>query len=178
MNMSIVGRHMELTDGIKHYIENAFESLQKYHLDIISISAILSSDERKGKQRTSANFTINLAHKGTVVIQHKDKDLYAAVDLAVDRAQKVLRRHHDKVTDHKHAGMEENTAAALASEEPQLDGFEDEIVPMDLELHKPMEIDEALSRLKEGTQQFMIFNDIDGKTRVIHKRSDAKFGLY
>ena len=58
-----------------------------------------------------------------------------------------------------------------------IDGV-DEIVPMELELYKPLEIEEALEKLKNSDMQFYVFNDIDAKMRVIYKRSDGKFGLY
>lgn len=177
MNLSIVGRHIELTEPIKNYIQGAFESLDKYNLDIISISAVADAGEKKGKKGVSIEFAINLAKKGTVVVKQRDKDLYAAIDIAIERAQKVLRRHHDKVVDHQKTSLEEVTATQVAQE--ALDnGSEDEIVPMDLELHKPIEIEEALNSLKESNQQFMVFNDHDGKTRVLYKRNDSKYGLY
>lgn len=176
MNMQVVGRHIDLTEPIKDHINAAVETLDKYNLDIISIRAIVSAEERKGKHETSIEFTINLPHKNTVVIKQRDKDLYAAVDIAIGRAHKVLARHHEKVTDHHKPGMEENTYNHLNLESEE--GHEDEIVPMDLELHKPLEIEEALAMLKESSQHFLIFNDHDNKTRVLHKRNDEKFGLY
>ena len=60
-----------------------------------------------------------------------------------------------------------------------LDTEEIEIVPMDLELHKPMDFDEAVDALKdEKKRQFIVFNDHEGIMRVMYKRADAKFGLY
>lgn len=176
MNMQVVGRHIELTDPIKTYIDTAVESLSKFNLDIISVRAIVSAEEKKGKHGVSIEFTINLPHKNTVVVKQRDKDLYAAIDVAIDRAQKVLRRHHDKITDHKHQGQEQNTVDIMGEHGDQ--GEEDEIVPMDLALHKPLEVEEALNQLKESDKQFLIFNDHDNKTRVMYKRNDKRFGLY
>ena len=175
MNLQVVGRHIELTDPIKEYLDNAVTSLEKYTLDITSIRAIVSAEEKKGKNGVSIEFTINLPHKNTIVIKQRDKDLYAAVDVAIDRANKVLRRHHDKITEHKSDGIEQSSFDALNENTA---GSEDEIVPMDLDLHKPLEIEEALDMLKDSNKQFLIFNDHDNKTRVLHKRSDEKFGLY
>ena len=54
-----------------------------------------------------------------------------------------------------------------------------EIVPMDLELHKPLDFDEAMDALKAETKrQFIVFNDNEGLMRVMYKRADGKFGLY
>ncbi|HIP50606.1 MAG TPA: ribosomal subunit interface protein, partial [Campylobacterales bacterium] len=54
-----------------------------------------------------------------------------------------------------------------------------ELVPMDLELHKPLDFEEAIEALKaENKRQFIVFNDHDGLMRVMYKRADGKFGLY
>ena len=88
--------------------------------------------------------------------------------------KKVLRRHHDKVTGYR-AKAEETPSVKEVAE--KIDGV-DEIVPMELDLYKPMEIEEALEKLKESGQQFLVFNDQEAKLRVLYKRTDEKFGLY
>jgi len=178
MNISIVGRHFELTDAIKQHIENAVDSLKKYNLDIIATRVVIDADEKNGKKGYSVEFVINMSNKNTVVIRQKDKDVYAAVDMAIDRAHKVLRRHHDKVTEHKSVRPDELAAAHEAEIAAALAEDTDEIVPADLELHKPIEIEEALQLLKDSDKQFLVFNDMDGKMRVLYKRNDGRFGLY
>ena len=175
MNTSIVGKQFELTDAIKSYIEGGFEALNKYNLDIIAVRALITADEKKGRKGFGVEIILNLAHMNTVVIKEKDKDLYAAVDTAIERAKKVLRRHHDKVTTRKGSAGED--APSVKEVEELLEGV-DEIIPTELDLYKPMEIDEALTILKDGGQQFLVFNDMDAKLRVLYKRSDGKFGLY
>ena len=178
--MSIVGKQFGLTDSIKSYMDNAFESLSKYNLDIVSIRCVISADEKQGRKGFVIDFSLNLAHKDTVVIRHKDKDLYAAIDSVVDRASKVLRRYHDKVNSHKNCDeMKQNALneAVKAIESNQSETI-DEIVPTELELYKPLEIDEALNKLKESTDQFLVFNDMDAKMRVLYKRKDGRFGLF
>ncbi|MGP1533108.1 MAG: ribosome hibernation-promoting factor, HPF/YfiA family [Campylobacter sp.] len=178
MNTSIVGKQFELTDSIKGYVENAFDALGKYNLDIISGRCVISADEKNGKKGFTVEFAINLARKDTIVICHKDKDLYAAVDLALERASKVLRREHDKNTTVKNKDDGKAVRAAIADEHHINEGEVDEIIPMELELYKPLEIEEAMQKLKDSDAQFYVFNDMDAKMRVIYKRSDGKFGLY
>lgn len=175
MNTSIVGKQFELTDAIKSYIEGGFDALSKYNLDIISVRAVITADEKRGRKGFGVELILNLAHMNTVVIKEKDKDLYAAVDTAIERAKKVLRRHHDKVTTRKGSAGED--APSLKDVAEELEGV-DEIIPTELDLYKPMEVDEALAILKDSQQQFLVFNDIDAKMRVLYKRSDGKFGLY
>lgn len=171
MNTSIVGKQFDLTEPIKAYIEGAVDALGKYNLDIISVRTVISADEKNGKKGFSVEFAINMAHKNTVVIQQKDKDVYAAVDLAVERAKKVLRRHHDKLNSQKKV---EETLEGVENNE----GSDDEIVPMRPDYFKPMEVEDAMNELKESDKQFIVFHDMEDKFRVMYKKTDGRFGLY
>ncbi|MEA3419338.1 MAG: ribosome-associated translation inhibitor RaiA [Campylobacterota bacterium] len=178
MNKKIVGRHFELTDPIKDYIEAAVDGLEKYNLDIISATSLISGDEKNGKKGFSVEFVVNLKDKNTIVITQVDKDVYAATDLAIERVKKSLRRHADKIKGHRIMSFKDLGSEAEAVSE-QLYNMEVEIVPMDLELHKPMDFDEAIDALKEEKKrQFIVFNDNDGLMRVMYKRADGRFGLY
>ncbi len=177
MNKSITGRHFELTDAIKAYAEALLEGFKKYNLDIISGSVVISADERNGKKGFSVEILVNLKDKNTIVITEHNKDVYAALDLGAERVKKSLRRHADKIKDHK-----VNSFADLGEEAEavtEIDAEDIEIVPMDLELHKPLDFDEAIEALKaDKKRQFIVFNDYDGNMRVMYKRADGKFGLY
>ncbi len=178
MNKSITGRHFELTETIKAYADAAVEGLNKYHLDIISANTVISANERNGKKGFAVEFIVNLKDKNTIVITQNDKDVYAAIDLAIERVKKALRRHSDKIKGHrimsfKDLGVEAEAVSEYTTNE------ELEIVPMDLELHKPLDFDEAIDALKaERKRQFIVFNDHEGVMRVMYKRADGKFGLY
>jgi len=181
MNKHIAGRHFELTEPIKNYIESAIESLEKYNLEIISVHAIISGDTKNGKKGYNVEFVVNLKDKNTVVITQRDKDVYAAIDLALERLKKSLRRFADKIKDHQVTSLRELESEKEEVEE-QLDylkDIEDDIVPMDLELHKPMDFEEARQALLDDPKRiFIVFNDNEGRLRVMYKRSDGKFGLY
>ncbi len=177
MNKNITGRHFDLTEPIKAYADAAMDSLEKYHLDIISVSTVISANEKNGKKGFVTEFIVNLKDKNTIVITQVDKDVYAAMDLAIERVKKSLRRHADKIKDHKIMSFKDLGAEAEAVSE--LTAQEIEIVPMDLELHKPLEFDEAIEALlAEKKRQFIVFNDNDGMMRVMYKRADGRFGLY
>jgi putative sigma-54 modulation protein len=177
MNKSITGRHFELTETIKAYADAAVEGLNKYHLDIISASTIISANEKQGKKGFTVEFIVNLKDKNTIVITQVDKDVYGAIDLAIERVKKSLRRHADKIKGHRIMSFKDMGVEAEAVTD--LDTEDVEIVPMDLELHKPMDFDEAIDALKaEKKRQFIVFNDSEGLMRVMYKRADGKFGLY
>jgi len=160
MNTSLVGRQIELTDAMKAHIESAIETLKKYNLDIISVRVVVSPDEKKG---VTVEFSINIAHKNTIVIKQEDKDMYAAVDLAVERAKKVLRRYHDKITDH---------IRAEDIEPDDVDENIDEIVPMELELYKPLAHEDAVEVLKDSKRDFLVYLDYDDNVKVLIKNKD------
>ena len=177
MITSITGRHFELTEAIKSYVEAAIDGLSKYHLDIISASTIISANEKNGKKGFLTEFIVNLKDKNSIVITQNDKDVYAAIDLGIERVKKSLRRHADKIKDHRIMSFKDLGLEAEAVSELETD--EIDIVPMDLELHKPLDFNEAIDALKEEKKrQFIVFNDYDGIMRVMYKRADGKFGLY
>ncbi len=174
MKRSITGRHFELTEAIKNYADAAVDVLDKYNLDITTANTVISKSEKKG---FTVEFIVNLKEKNTIVITQNDKDVYAAIDLAIERVKKSLRRHADKIKGHRIMSFKDMGEEAEAVSE--IDSGEIEIVPMDLELHKPMDFDEATDALRDNKKrQFIVFNDTEGLMRVMYKRADGKFGLY
>jgi len=176
MSKNIVGRHYELSDSIREHISESIDGLDKYNLNIISSNTIITADS-KTKKNISVELVLNLKDKNTIVITQSDKDVYAATSSAFSRAEKALRRHADKIKNHKVMSFKDlgEEAEAVLDLEPE----EVELVPMDLELHKPLDFEEAIEALKaEKKRQFIVFNDNDGLMRVMYKRADGKFGLY
>ena len=103
--------------------------------------------------------------------------MYAAIDLATARAQKAMRRMHHKDTDYAKPGINETKNEVVDIKEAT-EALEDEIVPVELVLYKPREVEDVLQDIKESAKLFEIFLDNEGKTRVLYKRNDGKFGLY
>ncbi|MFK5937765.1 MAG: ribosome-associated translation inhibitor RaiA [Sulfurimonas sp.] len=177
MNISLTGRQLELTEAIKAHMTTSIETLKKFNLDIISVSMVASAQTKKGKEHSLIELVINLAHKNSVIIKQNDDDLYAAIDIAISRAQKAMRRMHDRDSTHHKIGLNEakseNVNVKDAAQEQ-----EDEIVPVELDLYKPREVEDVLNDLKDSGKMFEIFLDNEDKTRVLYKRNDGKFGLY
>jgi len=177
MNISLTGRQLELTDAIKAHMTTSIETLKKFNLDIISVSMVASAQTKKGKEHTLIELVINLAHKNSVIIKQNDDDLYAAIDMAISRAQKAMRRMHDRDSSHHKVGLNEAKAENVNIKEA-VEEQEDEIVPVELDLYKPREVEDVLNDLKDSGKMFEIFLDNEDKTRVLYKRNDGKFGLY
>jgi len=173
MNTSIVGKNIELTEPIKNYAESAFEAIKKYNLNIISANIVVS-ESKKGE--FGVEFVINVKDKHTVVITQKDKDLYAAIDLALDRAKKNLRRYADKIKDHNNSGGIKEVE--LENTETKVEEGEEDFIPLEPKLYKPLDFEEAKLMLEESDKNFFVFYDIDGNMRVLTKLENGKLGLY
>jgi len=177
MNISLTGKQLELTDAIKAHMTSSIEALNKFNMDIISVNVVASAQTKKGKEHAVVEFVINLAHKNSIIIKQNDIDLYSAIDIAISRAQKAMRRMHDKDSNYHKVGINE-VKADNVDVKAAADELEDEIVPVELELYKPREVEDVLTDLKESGKMFEIFIDNEDKTRVLYKRNDGKFGLY
>ncbi len=165
MNVTIVGRNIELTDAIKTHIQKVIDEAKKYNLDIHYANVIIDKDKR---DFFTAEIVMNVPSKGTVVVHYKDKDMYAAFDKAKDKLEKLLRRYHDKIKDYKQEKLEELI----------VENKEDEIVEAPLDMEKPLSIEEAVEEFKSSGLYFMVFKDTVGEKRVIYRRKDGKLGLY
>jgi len=103
MNLQIRAKDLTLNESTKAHIENAIEAFRKYSLDITSIICNLNA-QKKG---VLVEFEVRIAHAEPVIISQTDNDLDTAIDIAVERTEKALRRLHDKVTDHKSASIKD-----------------------------------------------------------------------
>jgi len=177
MNISLTGRGVDLTEAIKAHMTSSIETLNKFNMDIISVNVVASTQTKKGKEHSFVEFVINLAHKNSIIIKQNSDDLYAAIDLATSRSQKAMRRMHDRDTSHHKVGLNE-AKAENADMKTATNEMEDEIVPVELDLYKPREVEDVLQDLKDGDKVFEIFIDNEDKTRVLYKRNDGRFGLY
>ena len=180
MNISIVGRHITLTDELKNHIQSTIDTFGKYNLDIISVNAIISQEQKNGKNTITFEYLLNVAHQDTIVVKQKDKDLHNAIDIATDRVCKILRRHADKIKSHSNIKL---TEVVISNEEDsvalELEKLENEIVPIGLNSYKPMEIGDALKELKADGGVFKVFYDLDDNFRVLYKMKESdKYGLY
>jgi putative sigma-54 modulation protein len=97
MNTQIRTKDITLNDHTKAHIEAAIEQFKKFSMDITTTNVVLT----KEKNGVGVEFEFHIAHNTPIVINQSDRDLDAAIDMAIDRASKALRRMHDKNTDHR-----------------------------------------------------------------------------
>ncbi|MCW8894686.1 MAG: ribosome-associated translation inhibitor RaiA [Sulfurimonas sp.] len=103
MNVQVHAKGITLQPNTRAHIESAIGSFSKYSLEITSVNVHIAA-EKKG---VSIEFDIHVAHAKPVVISQADDSLDAAIDLAVDRATKALRRLHEKVVSHRNGSVKD-----------------------------------------------------------------------
>ena len=112
MNVQIRTKDITLNDHTKAHIEAAIEQFKKFSMDITTTNVVLT----KEKNGVGVEFEFHIAHNTPIVISQSDRDLDAAIDMAIDRASKALRRMHDKNTDHRTVSIKD---LEVAEEEAQ-----------------------------------------------------------
>ena len=87
MQIAVTFRHIEPNEGMKDYVKEKVEKLEKYLDNPREVHVVLSSE----KFRQIAEITV-ISDGMTLNSQGRDSDLYAAVDQMVDKIERQVRR--------------------------------------------------------------------------------------
>ena len=120
----VTGRSEKITSWDRQHAEDKIEKLEKYFRGITRIEMILE----KTALVSEAELVISVKRGSQIVCHARDKDLFAAIDLVLDKAETQLTRHKEKVRDHHRPGREEGEAALGGTGEPaeeKLEAYED-----------------------------------------------------
>jgi putative sigma-54 modulation protein len=102
MNLQISGHHLELTPALREYVITKLDRVLRHFDQVIDGSVVLSVDNHREKDKRQ-KVEINLHLKGKdIFIESCDVDMYAAIDLMVDKLDRQVIRHKDKVQMHAH----------------------------------------------------------------------------
>ncbi|EXJ12717.1 MULTISPECIES: ribosome hibernation promoting factor [Nitrincola] len=96
MQINITGHHVELTESLNDYVHTKFERLERHFDNITNVQVTLSIE----KQRQKAEATMHLAG-GEVFAQSENEDMYAAIDALVDKLDRQVIKHKEKMKSHK-----------------------------------------------------------------------------
>ena len=107
MNLRINSRHLEVTPAIRSHLEDRLERIRKHFNHVIDASAFLMVDKAKEKDlRQTAELTLHLKGKELFAEAHH-QDLYQAMDAVVDKLDRQLLKHKERIQDHR---SEEHTS--------------------------------------------------------------------
>lgn len=98
MIVTVVGRHMEVTEALKTYAEQKAAKLEKYYDLIQEIEVVLENN--KDVQRVE--MIVNAEHRNIFVAHHNEGDAYACIDACVHKLERQLTEHKKKFRNRKH----------------------------------------------------------------------------
>ena len=95
MQLNVSGHHVEVTDSLRNYVETKVEKLER-HFDIVSdVHCILTVEKLRHKAEAKV-----LVNGGTIYADATEEDMYAAIDGLVDKLERRVRKHKEKLVDH------------------------------------------------------------------------------
>lgn len=95
MQLNVSGHHIEVTDALRGYVASKLGRLER-HFDLVSdVHCILTVEKLRHKAEAKVNV------KGdTIFAETTDEDMYAAIDGLVDKLDRRVRKHKEKLVDH------------------------------------------------------------------------------
>jgi putative sigma-54 modulation protein len=95
MNLSICGRHYDVTPAVREYVLNKLSRVLRHFDHVIDTQVILSKEPLRHK----AEITMRLSGKD-IHCESVDENLYAAIDILADKIDRQVIKHKDKIQNH------------------------------------------------------------------------------
>lgn len=169
MKYLIRGDKYENTDSIKEYIEAKLSRLDKYIKNSDDIEAVVLTKKEGRRYKIEVTIpTKDFTLRNEVV----DDDLYAAIDLVIDKLERQVRKNKEKLN--KKKKVIEDFEIDIE------DNFmEEEVIVKrkSIEL-KPIDEEEAILQMELLGHNFFVYKDIDtDKICVLYKRKNGNYGI-
>ena len=186
----IEGRNFEVTPAIKEYAESKLDKVHNHFDSIIQnhdIRVLLSVNSAKTDNQ-KAEVTINLKGGHVIRCQSAQENIYAAIDLVVDKIEAQMRKYKTKIYSKIHSGKsvkeygitEELGVEAIPPELlDQISGYSaPKIIKVKRFQMQAMEPEQAIEMLDDcGHPFYMFLNVFSNKIACVYKRDDGGFGL-
>ena len=171
MNIKVVGKNIEVTEGLKAAVEKKLAKLDKYFIDDVNATATLSVE--KNMQKIEVLIPFNNAILRAEV---KHNDLYSAIDLVIDKLEGQVRKQKTKLYRRNY----DNSLKFNNIED--YDDFDKDDEPKIVKTKrfavKPMNEEEAVLQMELLGHDFFVFMNCDtDEVNVVYKRKDGNYGL-
>ena len=165
MRYLIRGEKIQVTDSIKDYIEEKLSKMDKYLDNPENVEAKILIKVNGVEQRVE----VTIQTKGYFLrAEEAHSDLYAAIDLIIDKLERQFRKYKTKLID---KSRQENIKDNFDIDET----IEEEIVKRKKIYLKPMDEEEAIMQMELLGHTFFVFKNIETDTIcVIYKTSTEK----
>ena len=187
MDVHIRSVDVQMTDELRDYAERRAEKLDR----LIDRSTEAHLELRRRPQRTGSDVTAVQVtiRSGRLLLRSEetDYDPRKAIDQAIDKMARQMRKFHDRRTDRqvrKSEALDGAESGGLAASEV----FDDDLTSDDEEPYrvvrtkrftmKPMATDEAIEQMELLGHSFFLFRNVDhDQFNVVYIRHDGTYGL-
>ena len=170
MRITISGKNIELTEGLKQAVEEKLSKLEKFFKPDTDVYVTLSVEKDRQK------IEVTIPAKGHVIRSEQvSNDMYVSIDLVEEVIERQLRKYKNKLVD------QQQTAASLSKafvEEEIHDDDEIKIIRSKRFAMKPMDPEEACIQMDLLGHNFYVFRNAEtDEVNVVYKRKGNTFGL-
>jgi len=173
MIISVTIRNGDGETWQKEYIDERLQKLKKYLDQPVEAHVVLSLE----KFRNVAE--INLVGNGlNLNAKEEDKDMHLAIDNAVAKIERQLKKHKEKLRSHKNHFLRDNeTGMGEDFDDAEELGGGRVVAVKNLPL-KPMSLDDAVMEMETSKTGFVVYRDAKTENiHVIYRQEDGNFAL-
>lgn len=174
MKINVTGKNMVITNPIREYAEKKVARISKYFDDIMEINVNLEVQ----KNIHTAEVLVDV--KGIFLKGlERSEDMYASIDIAVDKIEKQLIKYKEKLKLHKYADRKEGESLKMnVYQSDAANNFVAKVIVTKSIPTKPMDIDEAVMQMELLNKNFFVFrNGHNAEINVVYRRDDGHIGL-
>lgn len=172
MRYNIHGSKVNVTDTIKNYIEDKLGKLDKYFESPEDITATVQIKKSGIYDKVEVTIPIK---KAILRAEDSNKDVYAAVDLVLDKLERQIRKNKTKLRKNE----KEIGNNIFIDFEITIDEEKEESIVKRKEIEmKPMSEEEAILQMNLIDHNFFIFKNVNtNEISVVYKRNDNQYGI-
>src|SRR5207248_725344 len=174
MQVNITFRNMFATEALRNHVQDKLSKVVDKYLDKVTEAHVTLSLERYLHQAD-----VNL-HAGHFHVRGKEKseDMYASIDTAIDKIERQLKKHKERLKNHRpahvHLAGPVRVRYEVFSAKEDLDGLSPEMIRRDEFLAKPMSVEEALMQMDLLNNDFLVFTRPSPRRSAPRRCSSAR----
>ncbi|WP_049749912.1 ribosome hibernation-promoting factor, HPF/YfiA family [Syntrophus aciditrophicus] len=174
MKISVTFRNTEEEGWQTQYVEDRVKRLNKYIDAPADVHVVLTVE----KFRNVAEISV-MTNGLNLIGKEESKDMHLAIDNAVEKIERQLKKHKEKIRGYKNNTMkEEETIEAEAFPGELEDVAGAKIVETRKIILKPMSLDDAVLEMDSTKNRFVVYrNAISENVNVIYRRDDGGYLL-
>ena len=170
MRITISGKNIDVTQGLKDAINDKLGKLDKYFTP--ETEAIVTLSVERNRQKIEVTIPI----KGSVIrAEEVSDDMYVSIDLVQEIIERQMRKHKTRLVNrYRSRGNFQPAFIEMEAEEPE----EVKIVRSKKFAMKPMDPEEACIQMELSGHNFFVFRNAEtDDVNVVYKRKGNTYGL-